>query len=270
MTESTTPASSATAAFRLDGRVALITGAGQGIGAATARAFADAGADVALLARTPADLDSVAADVEARGRRALTVPGDVNDLAFLAAAVTRTVEELGSLDIVVNNAGGSISRPLLKTTVDQLESSFHFNVSAAFELIRVATPHLLATGSGAVVNIGSVAGTRANRGTLAHSLTKAAVAQLTRLTASDLSPRVRVNAVLPGAIDTAALRNYVSEDIRNQMAERTAMRRNGTPEDIALAVLYLASPAAAWVTGQLLTVDGLAAEDLVPKSIPDL
>lgn len=265
----TSPPTPTAAAFRLDDRVALITGGGQGIGAATAVAFAEAGADVAVLARTADDLEEVAGQVRARGRRALAVPGDVNDLGFLAEAVERCVGELGGLDVLVNNAGGSVSRPFPDTTVAQLESSFHFNVSSAFELSRLALPHLL-EGDGAIVNIGSTAGTKAERGTLTHSLTKSAVAQLTRLMAADLAPRVRVNAVLPGAVETAALQRYVPPEVREQMAARTAMRRNGTPADIALAVLFLASPAASWITGKLLEVDGLAPADLVPKGIPDL
>ncbi len=256
--------------FRIDGQVAIISGAGQGIGAATALAFADAGADVALLARTSTDLDAVAEQVRARGRRALSIPTDVNDVGALAGAVDRTAAELGRLDVVVNNAGGSVSRPFPETTVGQLEASFHFNVSSAFELARLALPHQLAVGAGAVVNIGSTAGRKAVRGTLAHSLTKAAVAQLTRLMAAELAPRVRVNGVLPGAVETAALRRYVSEEVRAQMVQRTAMRRNGRPIDIAMAVLYLVSPAASWITGKLLEVDGLADDDLVPKGIPDL
>jgi 7-alpha-hydroxysteroid dehydrogenase len=257
-------------AFRLDGQVAIITGGGQGIGAATALAFAEVGADVVVIARTAADLEAVADQVRGRGGRALTIPGDVNDLEALATAVERTIEEFGRLDIVVNNAGGTASRPFPATTVAQLESSFHFNVSVAFELSRLALPHLLESGAGAIVNIGSVAGRKAVRGTLAHSLSKATVAQLTRLMAADLAPRVRVNAVLPGAVETNALRNWVEPDVLQRMTERTAMRRNGTPEDIALAVLFLVSPAASWITGKLLEVDGLADDDLIPKDIPDL
>ncbi len=120
--------------FRLDGKVAIITGAGKGIGAAIAKAFAEVGADCVLTARTEADLEQVASEVVAAGGRALPLAGDINDLVSLASIVDRTIEHFGAIDIVVNNAGGSLSRPFLDTSVSQLEKSFHFNVSAPFEL----------------------------------------------------------------------------------------------------------------------------------------
>ena len=259
--------------FRLDGQVAVVTGGGKGIGAAIAEAFADAGADVVVTARTASDVEQVAESVRERGRRGVAVPGDVNDFGFLSDLVTRTVAELGRLDIVVNNAGGSVSRPFLDTTATDLAKSFHFNVLAPFELSRLAAPHMLERGSGCIVNIGSVAGQKAVRGSLTHSLTKSALGQLTKLMAAELAPKVRVNAVLPGAIETDALRWWLTtlpDDVRATMLERTPMRRNGRPDDIAPAVLYLVSPAAAWVTGKLVEVDGAAAADLVPHGIPDL
>ena len=259
--------------FRLDGQVAIVTGAGKGIGAAIAAAYAEAGADVVLTARTEADLEAVAAAVRAQGRTAVVAPGDVNDLDFLAALVDRTVAELGRIDLVVNNAGGSMAKPTLDTEPRALESSFHFNVTAPLELVRRAVPHMLERDGGAVVNIGSVAGINANRGSLSHSVTKAALAQMTRVMASDLAPRVRVNAVLPGAIETESLRWWLDEKApgaREVMAANTPMRRNGTPDDIAAAVLYLSSPAAAWVTGKLLEVDGGAHGPVLPNDSPDL
>jgi len=259
--------------FRLDGKVAIITGAGKGIGAAIAKAFAESGAHCVLTARTESDLERVAGDVVAAGGRALPIAADINDLAALEALVSRTVEEFGGVDIIVNNAGGSMSRPYLDTTASQLEKSFHFNVTAPFELVRLAVPHLLERGSGVVCNIGSVAGRNAVRNSLTHSLTKAAVEQLTRLMAVELAPRIRVNGVLPGAVETDSLRMYLSSmdpSIRDSMHANTAMRRNGLPDDIADAVLYLCSPAASWVTGQCLAVDGMANGDLIPKVTTDL
>ena len=259
--------------FALTDQVAIVTGAGKGIGAAIAVAFADAGADVAIASRTRADLDAVADQIRQRGRRAVVCAVDVNDLAAVAQLVDQTVSELGRLDIVVNNAGGSVSYPFLDTRVEQLEASFHFNVSVPFELSRLAVPHLLAQGGGSILNVGSVAGRKMTRGSLTHGTTKAAVAQLTRLMAADLAPRIRVNAVLPGAIETEALQRFLSDkapDVREAMIGHTPMRRNGTPDDIALAAVYLSSPAASWVTGKLVEVDGAAADDLVPKAIPDL
>jgi 7-alpha-hydroxysteroid dehydrogenase len=259
--------------FLLTDRVAIVTGAGRGIGAAIATTFAEAGADVAITARTAPDLEAVAERIRAHGRRALVVPGDVNELRFLADLVESTVRELGGVDVLVNNAGGSASKRTLDTDIDQVEASFHFNVSAPLELSRLSAPHMLAGSGGVIVNIGSVAGVNANRGTLTHSLTKAAINQLTRLMASDFAPRIRVNAVLPGAIETAALRRWLDAkgaDAREEMVQNTPMRRNGTPEDVAAAVLYLSSPASSWVTGKLLEVDGGVLGAVLPSRLPDL
>jgi 7-alpha-hydroxysteroid dehydrogenase len=259
--------------FRLSDQVAIVTGAGRGIGAAIAESFGEAGADVVLTARTASQLDETSAAIGAHGGRVLAVPGDVNDLDFLAELVATTKAELGRIDIVVNNAGGSMSKPMLETRVDELEAAFHFNVSAPFELSRLAVPSMLEVGGGSIVNIGSVAGRNANRGGLTHSLTKAALAQLTRLMAAELAPRIRVNAVLPGAIETAALKWWLdSKDAsaRDEMRQNTPMRRNGIPEDVAPAVLFLVSPAASWVTGKLIEVDGGAVSDVLPSRLPDL
>ncbi|HSO96050.1 MAG TPA: SDR family NAD(P)-dependent oxidoreductase, partial [Acidimicrobiia bacterium] len=191
--------------FRLDGRAAVVTGAGRGIGAGAARALAEAGADVALTARTPDQLDRVADDIRSLGRRALAIPGDVNDLDHIDRFVDATLAEFGRLDIVVNNAGGTMPAPLLDTSVRSFEQAFHFNVTTAFALTKAALPHLLAGDRGAVVNISSAMGRLRDRGFVAYGTAKAALAHMTRLLAADCAPRVRVNAIAVGSVATSAL-----------------------------------------------------------------
>jgi 7-alpha-hydroxysteroid dehydrogenase len=259
--------------FTLTDKVAIITGAGQGIGAAIAVAMADAGADVVLNARTPEDLEGVAKEVRDRGRRALALPGDINDFTHLATLVEGGVGHFGRLDVVVNNAGGSSFQRFFETTVEELEGAIRFNLLAPFELVRLSVPHLLAQPGAAVLNISSMSGRTAERAAFSHSLMKSAVNQMTRLMAADLAPKVRVNAILPGAIETSALsRALVAMDpsVRAAMIANTPMRRNGLPEDIASAAVFLCSAAASWVTGKLLEVDGAAGEGLIPQDIPDL
>ena len=146
--------------FLLTDKVAIVTGAGKGIGAAIAVGLAEAGADVAVVARTRADLERVADQIRRRGRRALVLPADMNHLGMLPDLVESVAATFGGLDVVINNAGGSQSFPFLNTTIENLEASFHFNVSATFELSRLAVPHLLRRGGGSIVNISSVAGSR--------------------------------------------------------------------------------------------------------------
>jgi 7-alpha-hydroxysteroid dehydrogenase len=262
--------------FRMQDRVAIVTGAGKGIGAAIAVAFAEAGADVAILARTESDLQTVAAAIGEHGRRALAIPTDVNDLQALEAAVARTVEELGGLDVVVNNAGGWIPTPFLETNVPDLEASFHFNVSSPFELTRLAVPQLLERGGGAILNIGSMAGVHTPRGFVPYGTVKAAMHHMTALMAADLAPKIRVNAIAPGAVETDALGMYLNwldtkdPTIRREMLAKTHLQRNGTADDIAAAALYLCSDAASWVTGKVLEVDGGYSFELLRRSIPDL
>jgi 7-alpha-hydroxysteroid dehydrogenase len=257
--------------FRVDGRVAIVTGAGRGIGAACAIALAEAGADVVLASRTEEQLRAVAKEVEALGRRAVVVPLDVNDVDATTGLVTRAVDELGGVDIVVNNAGGTMPRPFLDTSAGYLERAFHFNVTTAFALTKAAVPAMLERGGGAVVNIGSAMGRMADRGMLAYGTAKAALAHLTRLAAADLAPRIRVNAIAVGSVATSAL-EIVTEDegMRQTMERATPLQRIGEVDDIAAACLWLASPAGSFVTGKVIEVDGGLQSPNLPLGLPDL
>jgi 7-alpha-hydroxysteroid dehydrogenase len=257
--------------FRVDGRVAIVTGGGRGIGAACALALAEAGADVLLASRTEEQLRAVAEEVEALGRRAVVVPLDVNDVDATTGLVTRAVDQLGGVDIVVNNAGGTMPRPFLDTSAGYLERAFHFNVTTAFALTKAAVPALLERGGGAVVNIGSAMGRMADRGMLAYGTAKAALAHLTRLAAADLAPRIRVNAIAVGSVATSAL-EIVTEDegMRQRMENATPLQRIGEVDDIAAACLWLASPAGSFVTGKVIEVDGGLQSPNLPLGLPDL
>jgi len=262
---------SALDAFRLDGKVAIVTGAGRGIGASIARTFADAGANIAITARTKEQLDEVATDIRGFGREALVIPADVNENAVLEDLVARTVAEFGRIDIVVNNAGGTMPRPFLDTSPGFFERSFHFNVTTAFVLSKAATPHLLASGAGAIVNISSAIGRLRDRGFVAYGTAKAALSHMTRLTAADLAPKVRVNAIAVGSIATSALEIVLDNpEIHDEMVRRTPLKRLGVPEDIALCALYLASPAGSFVTGKLFEIDGGLEEANLEMGLPDL
>lgn len=255
--------------FSLDGKVAVVTGASRGIGAAVARTFAEAGADVALCSRSADALDTVAADVRAAGRRAVVVAGDVNDLTVLDELVQLAVDELGGLDVVVNNAGGTMPRPFLDTTPGYLERAFHFNVTTAFALTKAATPQLLERG-GSVVNISSAIGRLRDRGMVAYGTAKAAMTHMTRLLAADLAPKVRVNAIAVGSTATSALELVLeNDDLHAEMVRRTPLRRLGDPTDIALGALFLASPAASWITGKVLEIDGGLEEPNLELGLPD-
>ncbi|HZE30861.1 MAG TPA: SDR family oxidoreductase [Actinoallomurus sp.] len=258
--------------FRLDGRSAIVTGAGRGIGAATAIALAEAGADVLVTARTEDQLRKIADDIEATGRRAAVVAADLTDLDAAAALPQTAVDAFGRLDIVVNNVGGTIPNAFLDTTVDYLEEAFRFNVGIAHAVTRAAVPLMLADGGdGTVVNISSVMGRITGRGYLAYGTTKAALAHYTRLAAVDLAPRIRVNAIAAGSVATSALEFVIGdENIRRQMEDKTPLGRIGDPEEIAATVVFLTSPAGGFITGRVLEVDGGTEQPTLDLGLPDL
>ncbi|SUA04783.1 short chain dehydrogenase [Mycolicibacterium fortuitum] len=258
--------------FRLDDKVAIVTGAGRGLGAATALAFAEAGADVVIAARTKSQLDEVAEQIAATGRRAHVVVADLAHAESTAELAATAVEAFGKLDIVVNNVGGTMPAPLMNTSAKDLRDAFTFNVSTAHALTCAAVPLMLEhSGGGSIINITSTVGRLAGRGFAAYGTAKAALAHYTRLSALDLCPRIRVNAIAPGSILTSALDIVASNDaLRDPMEKATPLRRLGDPADIAAAAVYLSSPAGSYLTGKVLEVDGGLNMPNLDLPIPDL
>ncbi len=244
--------------FGVRGQVAIVTGAGLGIGRGIALGLAEAGADVALAARTESDLEAVAADIRALGRRALVVPTDVVAEEACQHLVTATVEHFGRLDILVNNAGGAMPRAALGTSEGFMARTFAFNVTAPLTLTKLAARQMVDTvGRGAVVNISSRSASMTQTMFVAYGAAKAALDRMTRNIAPELAPRVRVNAIDVGGVATRSLEIVLTDDaLRQQFLEATPMHRPGQPEDIACAVLYLVSDASSWVTGKVFEIDG--------------
>jgi 7-alpha-hydroxysteroid dehydrogenase len=257
--------------FRMDDKVAIVTGAGRGIGAASAVGLAQAGADVLISARTEDQLAGVAAAVAEAGRRAVVVPADLSDLDAVAGLVDRARDAFGRLDLVVNNVGGAMPRPFMDTSPRRLEQAFHFNVSTAHALLRPAVPLMLEGDGGSVVNISSAMGRLAGRGYLAYGTAKGALAHYTRLAAADLAPRIRVNAIAVGSVATSALDIVMQTDeLRQALESGTPLKRIGRPEEIASAVVYLASEAGSYITGKIVEVDGGIESPNLDMGLPDV
>lgn len=260
--------------FAVTDQVAIITGAGRGIGAATAVALAQAGADVVISARTAEQLEEVAVRVRDAGRRALAVPADLSDLDAVAGLAEAAHAEFGRIDTVVNNVGGTIPNAFLDTDVGYLEEAFRFNVSTAHALSRAAVP-LMLDGAGdaqkSIVTISSMLGRAAGRGYLAYGTAKAALAHWARLAARDLAPRIRVNGIFVGSVATSALELVTNDpSMRQQLEDKTPLGRVGEAEDVAAAVLYLSAKSGQYVTGKMLEVDGGIQEPNLELGLPDL
>lgn len=244
--------------FRLDGRVAVVTGAGQGIGRGIALGLAEAGATVVAAARTKDDLDEVVRSIEAGGGRALGVVTDVLVDEDRRRLIDAAVDTYGRLDVLINNAGGTGPRAAMQTSERFFDMAMKFNVTAPFLMSQLAAQPMVDTaGAGAIVNISSRSSDMVQSSFVAYGAGKAALNQMTRNLAGEFAPLVRVNAIIVGGVATKGLDVVLTDDtLRAQFEAGTPMGRPGTPQDIACAALYLASPASAWVTGKLLAVDG--------------
>jgi 3-oxoacyl-[acyl-carrier protein] reductase len=243
--------------FRLDGRVALVTGAGRGIGRAVALVLSQAGAAVGLVGRSAEPLQAVAAELVAAGGRTAVLVADVGDAQQVQAAVERCNAELGTVDILVNNAGVSLRGPIQDVSLEAWDATLRANLTGAFLCSRVVADGMCARGWGRIVNISSVTAQSGGvTGSVAYSASKGGMLAFTRTLARDLAPyNVTVNAVTPGQIDTRMSDETPSEELKAVLAQ-IPLGRLGSPEDIAYAVLFLASEEAGYVTGATLDVNG--------------
>jgi 3-oxoacyl-[acyl-carrier protein] reductase len=239
----------------LEGRVALITGASRGIGAAIARAFAAEGATLVLCARGEG-VEAVARDLAAAGHPARAMRGDLSDAGFIRELITSARKEHGRLDVLVNNAGILRQGLIGMTSADQMRELWDVNVLAVMTLTQYATRLMEPGRFPSVVNLASIAGTQGMEGVTAYSASKAAVVGYTLSAAKELAPKgIRVNAIAPGFIDTDMVRG-VTPDWYERRLQSIRMGRIGTPEDVAGVALFLASDLSRYVTGQVIGVDG--------------
>ena len=244
-------------AFRLDGATAIVTGAGRGIGKGIASSLAEAGATVVCAARTEAEIAATAKDIGEAGGKALALTCDVTSEEQCGRLIERMVVEYGGVDLLVNNAGGGGHRPTRHLDTDFLVETHQLNLFAAVHLSRLAAESLRA-GSGSIINISSGMGHVAEANCIAYASAKAGLEQATRNLALELARDVRVNALRLGAIFTPDFENLVAAmpGIDERLAHWTPLGRLGTPRDVALACVYLASPAGSFITGQVIDLDG--------------
>jgi NAD(P)-dependent dehydrogenase (short-subunit alcohol dehydrogenase family) len=242
----------------LSGRVAVITGASRGIGAAVAQAFAGAGARVVLASRKLEGLEAVAAEIRAGGGEAVAMACHTGRAADVEALAARAEEAFGGIDVLVNNAATNPHfGPLLEADEGQWDKTFEVNVKGYVHAIRACVPRMRARGGGAIVNVASVAGLVPHSGLGVYGVSKAAVLMVTKTLAAELAPDVRINAIAPGLIQTRFSEGlWATPEIRDRALRAIPQRRIGQPDDLVGAVLYLASDASRYTTGAVIVIDG--------------
>ncbi|MFO8011532.1 MAG: SDR family NAD(P)-dependent oxidoreductase [Dehalococcoidia bacterium] len=242
--------------FSLAGKVAVVTGGGRGIGSGIALAFAEAGADVVIADRTMADAEFTAESINKLGRKALAIPCDVSRRDQVEAMINQTAREMGRLDILVNNAAASKSLPLMVTDDEQFDFELRVTLKGLFICSQIAGKIMRDQKAGAIVNISSRQALTPSLGQGGYGIAKAGVNSLTRTLAWELAPYVRVNAILPGPVETEGNDLLIPTVMYDQIKDIVPLNRWGKPEDIAAAALFLASDAGSWVTGRLFEIDG--------------
>ncbi len=248
--------------FKLTDQVAVITGAGAGIGRAIAETFAAAGAAVMVSDLDTDTANTVAKDIESRGGKAAAMACDVTKEEDLARLIQETAKRLGKLTILVSNAGGGGPKPFDMPMKD-FRRAFDLNVFSLFRLAQLAAPEIEKAGGGAMLAITSMAGDNKNQRMASYGSSKAATNHLIRNIAFDLGPKnIRINGLAPGATRTAALESVLNPEIEKKMLGNTPIHRLGEPQDMANVALFLCSPAAGWVSGQIVTVSGGGVQEL--------
>jgi NAD(P)-dependent dehydrogenase (short-subunit alcohol dehydrogenase family) len=245
--------------FSLDGKVAVVTGASRGIGRAAAIGLAAAGADVAVAARSEADLETAAKEIDSLGRKGLVVPTDVTDRDAIQALMDRTVDELGGLDVLVNNAGGTrFMSPVVGLRPEGWTKTMRLNLDSVFHATQIAAQKMIDSGGGSIIQIASVAGIIGSQSLSYYSAAKGGVRLFTQAVAKELAGSgVRVNSIAPGWVATDLNANLREDKGTERVVlDMIPMGRWGRPEDIVGAVIYLASDASSFVTGTTLVVDG--------------
>jgi NAD(P)-dependent dehydrogenase (short-subunit alcohol dehydrogenase family) len=241
--------------FKLDGRTAIVTGAGRGIGKAIALGLADAGANVAVAARTLSEIEQTVREIEKIGKKAAAIPTDVRFSDQVQQLVKKTTDTFGGLDILINNAGGMFTLSLLEMSENAWDAMLRENLKPVFLCSQAVAKEMKSRGKGVIVNIASIVGTHSQPLNAAYAASKAAIINLTQTMAEDWAKyNIRVNAIAPGHIDTSKLGPiYGNKKIR---MNDIPLGRPGQPEDISGAAIYLASDASLYVTGQTMVIDG--------------
>ena len=241
---------------QLANQVAVVTGAGRGIGRAIALKLAAAGADVVCVSRTVDNAEKIAQEVRALGRKSWAFPLDVADAAAVEAAGDKMLVEAGRVDVLVNNAGVTRDGLLMRMSDEDWDAVLNTNLRGAFLLTKALTRAFVKQRSGRIINVASISGLIGNAGQCNYAASKAGLIGFTKSLARELASRgITVNAIAPGFIETDMTAG-LSQGVRDEMLKRIPMNRFGQPEDIAEAALFLAAPAARYITGQVLTIDG--------------